>query len=208
MLGPGRHLFDHQRSTGQPGIHAGRLFAREDGPMEHLVPDREGEAEVHVLWSVQLMVDAVIVRTHEDPSQRPEAQAGVGVGESHDAAVDDEKRDRQRSVGQKDDAWNQSQEVGHMDQRVGTEHRQHVHVLLRVVELVKAPEHSDAMVRQMDKPVQTVHGDDDQNNRAPARKRAEPRQDDPREPTANRLHEREGERSHQWRDEGRVHDGE
>ena len=68
-----------------------------------------------------------------------------------------------------------------MDQRVGTKHRQHVHVLLRMVQLMEAPEHSDAVICKMDEPVQTVHRDDDQGDRTPAWKRADPRQDDPRQ---------------------------
>ena len=92
-----------------------------------------------------------------------------------------------------------------MDQRVGTEHRQHIHVLLRMMQLVEAPEHSDAMVREMDKPVQTVHGDDDDGDRTPPRERADPGQDDPRETRSNHLHEGESECSHQWGDEYHVH---
>ena len=68
-----------------------------------------------------------------------------------------------------------------MNQRVGTEHRQHTHVLLRMVQLMEAPEHSDAMVRKMDKPVQAVHCNDDDGDRTPPRKCSDLRQDDPRQ---------------------------
>ena len=176
--------------------------------MKDLIPDREREAEVHVLWSVQLMVDAVIIRTHKDLSQRPETQTGIGVSESHDPAVDDENGDRQRSVGQKYHTWHQRQEVGDMDQRMGAKHRQHAHVLLRMVQLVKAPEHPDAVIGKMDEPVATVHGNDDHRDRSPARNRADLWQDDPRELPANYRHEGESKRSHEWRDECGVHDGE
>ena len=56
------HLFDDQRSTRQSRVGPDRCFRREHRTVEELVPDRQREAEVDILGSVQLVVDAVKVR--------------------------------------------------------------------------------------------------------------------------------------------------
>ena len=55
-----------------------------------------------------------------------------------------------------------------MDERVGAKDREHVHVLLGVVQLVEAPEHPDAVVRQVGEPIAPVHGDEDHGDREPS----------------------------------------
>ncbi len=81
-----------------------------------------------------------------------------------------------------------------MNQRMGAEDRQHAHVLLRVVQLVEAPQHLDAVIRQVHEPVASVHGHDDQRAMAPQRGTMPIlRQHDPREHRADDGHERERE---------------
>ena len=100
MTGARSCLLDDQRSTRQSRVGPDRRFGRKHRTVEELVPDRQGEAEVDVLGSVQLVVNAVKVRADEDPFQRPEAQIGVRVREGEDGRVDDEKSRRQRTVGE------------------------------------------------------------------------------------------------------------
>ena len=123
-------LFDGNRPTRETRIGPDRLFCREYGSVEELIPDRQREAEVDVLWSVQLVVDPVKVGADEDPSEWPEAQVGVRVSESDDPAVDGEHGYGQRTVGQEHDSRDQRNEVGNMNQGMGTKDRQHTHVLL------------------------------------------------------------------------------
>ena len=66
-----RRVFDDERPTGQPGVRPDRRFGWEHGGAEDLIPDRQCEAEVDVLWSVELVVDPVIVRADEDPLEGP-----------------------------------------------------------------------------------------------------------------------------------------
>ena len=61
---------------GKPGVGPDRVLGREHRAAEELVPDRQREAEVDVLGAVELVVDAVVVRAHEDPLEGSEAQAG------------------------------------------------------------------------------------------------------------------------------------
>ena len=88
-----------------------------------------------------------------------------------------------------------------MDQRVSTKHRQHAHILLRMVQLVETPEHSHPVVRKMDEPIQTVHCHDDDGDHTPTRNCPDLRQHDPRKAGANHSHEGQCQRSHQWSDE-------
>ena len=74
-------LFDDQRSPGQTRVGPDRRLRREHRTAEQLVPDRQREAEVDVLGSVQLVVDAVEVGADEDPLQRTEPQVGVRMRE-------------------------------------------------------------------------------------------------------------------------------
>ena len=164
-----RLLLDDQRSTRKAGVGPDRVLGREHGPAEELVPDREREAEVDVLRSVDLVVDAVVVRADEDPFEGSEAQPGVRVRERDDRAVDDEHRDRHHAVGEQHDAGEQRHEIRHVDERMGAEDGEHAHVLLRVVQLVEPPEHAGPVVREVHRPVAAVHGHDDQRDRRPTR---------------------------------------
>ena len=92
--------------------------------------------------------------------------------------------------------------------RVGAEDRQHVHVLLRVVQLVEAPEEADPMVGQVGEPVAPVHGHQNQGDGAPAGHRPDPGQDDPGQVAAGDLREGEAQRGHQGHDQGGVEHGE
>ena len=51
---------------------------------------------------------------------------------------------------------------------MGAEDGQRVHVLLRVVQLVEAPEHPHPVVGQVDEPVAAVHRDEDHGHGDPA----------------------------------------
>ena len=64
-------LFDDQRAARQPSVDPDGRFRRKHGSVEELVPDRQSEAEVDILRSVQLVVNSVKVRTDEDSAQRP-----------------------------------------------------------------------------------------------------------------------------------------
>ena len=172
--------------------------------MEELVPDRQREAEVDVLGSVQLVVDAVEVRADEDPIERSEPQVGVRMGEGDHGPVDDEERRRQRTVGQQHDRRDERDQVRDVNQGMRPEDGQDAHVLLGVVELVEAPQQEDAMVGEMGKPVAAVHRHEDHRRRGPTWQRVASRQDDPREGRAGDLGEREGERRHEGNDERRV----
>ena len=92
-----------------------------------------------------------------------------------------------------------------MNERMSTKHRQHAHVLLRMVQLMEAPEHPHAVVGQMDEPIQTVHCHDDDGDHTPTGNRADPRQDDPRQTGPDHLREGECQGGHEWRDEGCIH---
>ena len=87
---------------------------------------------------------------------------------------------------------------------MGAKDREHVHVLLRMVKLVEAPEHSDPMIGQVHGPVAPVHRHDDDGDRDPARHRVHLRQDDPRKEPANDLGERERQCRHERQHQGRV----
>jgi hypothetical protein len=199
-----RGLFDDQRPAGQTGVGPDRLGRREDGPAGQLVPDRQGEAEVDVLRAVQLMVDAVVVGADEDSLERPEAQVGVRVRERDDAAINHEQGCGQGTVGDEDDARDQGDEVGNVDERVRAEHREHVHVLLGMVQLVEAPEHSDTVVGQVGEPIAPVHGHKDHRDGTPARHGTDPGQDEPWDGSPDDLGEGEGQGCHERYRDGRV----
>ncbi len=83
--------------------------------MEDLIPNRKSKTQIDVLWSVQLVVDAVIIGTHKDPSKWSETKSGIGVRERHDAAVHNENGDRCRTVGQKYHTGDESEKIRDMD---------------------------------------------------------------------------------------------
>ena len=201
---PGRCLLDDERPAGEPGVGADRVLGGEHRGAEDLIPDRQREADVHVLRPVDLVVDPVVVRAHEDPLQGPEPQPGVRVGEGHDRCVHHEDGRGHGAVGEQHHAGNQREQVRHVDQRMRAEDGQHAHVFLRVVELVEAPEHPDPVIREVHEPVARVHRHDDHRDRAPARHRAHPGEDDPRGRRAEHRHERQRERGHERHEHGRV----
>ena len=88
-----------------------------------------------------LVVNPVIVRADEDPFQRPESEIGVRMLEGQDTAVDNQEGRRYRTVGKQHDGGDEGQEVGNMNEGMCAEDREHAHVLLRMVQLVEAPEH-------------------------------------------------------------------
>ena len=59
MTRPRPRVFDDEWPTGQPGVRPDRRSGREHGGAEDLIPDRQCEAEVDVLWSVELMVESI-----------------------------------------------------------------------------------------------------------------------------------------------------
>ena len=84
--------------------------------------------------------------------------------------------------------------------------RQDVHVLLGMVEFVKAPQHPHSVVRQVNRPVAEVHHNEDGDDRPPARKHADSRQNDPWEASLNQRDKGEGERRDEGRHDERVHE--
>ena len=139
---PLRGLFDEQGASGQAGCSPDRILRRKHRGAEHLIPDTQRKAKVDVLGTVQSVMDSVKVRADDEPSDRPETQAGVRVGKCHDAGVEGQHRDRHRTVRDENDTGEKSDQIGHVDEWMGTKDCEHVHVLLGVVELVKAPERS------------------------------------------------------------------
>ena len=172
--------------------------------MEELIPDRQRETKIYILWSVQLVVNAVKVRADEYPFERPEAQIGIRVRERDRCSVDDEKGGGQGTIGKEHDPRDQGDEVGDMNEGMRAKDREHAHILLGVVQLMEAPEHPDAVIRQMGKPIQPVHGNEDDDNRAPTRHRAELWQDDPWEAFAGNFRESETQRDYERHNEYRV----
>ncbi len=128
------------------------------------------------------------------------------MSERHDAPVDDEQRRRQGPVGYENDAGDQGDEVRNVNERVRAEDREHVHVLLRVVQLVEAPEHPDAVVGQVGEPIARVHGDEDDGNSAPAWQGADPGQDEPGQRPPDDLGERQRQGRPQRHRDRRVQD--
>jgi len=50
MTGPRGRVLDDERPTGKPGVGPDRLFGRKRRSVEHLIPDRQCEAKVDILW--------------------------------------------------------------------------------------------------------------------------------------------------------------
>ena len=199
-----RALLDGEWPTGQSGVDSDRLVRGEHGPPGKLVPDRQGKSEVDVLTTLDPMVDAVIVRTAEDPVEGTEAQVRVRMFEGDDGGVADEQRRRHGAVGDEHDAGYQRDEVGHVDQWVRAKDRQHAHVLLRMMQLVESPHHPDLVVRQVRRPVARVHHDEDHRDREPTREEPVVRQDDPRQRSPGHFGEGQRERDDERHDERRV----
>ena len=82
-------LFDHKRSAWKSSIRSDRLLRRKYRPVSDLVPDRQRETEVHILGTVQFVVNAVVVRTHKDSSQRAEPEIRIRVLERNKCCVGD-----------------------------------------------------------------------------------------------------------------------
>ncbi len=152
-------------------------------------------------------MDSVIVRADEHATERAESQIGVRMLEGDDAGVDDEERRGYGAVRQEDDPRDQGDQVRDVDERMSSKDRKDAHVLLGVVELMKAPHHAHAVIRQVREPVAPVHHHEDHADRQPARHETGPRQDDPRHRRAGDFGEGEGERRHERHDEGRVEHG-
>ncbi len=74
-----------------------------------------------------------------------------------------------------------------MDERMRAEHGHDVHVLLRMMKLVEAPEHTRPMVRQMDGPIAGIHGHEDRCDRQTTGDQAHPREDNPGKDLSNDL---------------------
>ena len=91
-----------------------------------------------------------------------------------------------------------------MDQWMGAKHREHAHVLLRMVKLVETPEHAHAMVGQMGEPVASVHGNHYQGDHDPFGHDAGARDDDPRRHAARDFGERERQSGPEGNDERGV----
>ena len=100
MARPQSGLFDDQGPAWESRVGSDGVSRREDGTTEELIPDGQGETEVHVLGPVQLVVNTVKVRADKESFQWAEAQVGVGMGERDDGSIDDEKRGRQPAVGE------------------------------------------------------------------------------------------------------------
>src|SRR5580704_913499 len=107
MAGASCTLFDRKWPTRKTRVDADRLLRREHGAPGQLVPNRERKAEVHVLSTLDPVMDAVVVRTAKDAVQRSKAQVRVRVFEGHDRGVDDEQRRRDLAIGDEDDAGDQ-----------------------------------------------------------------------------------------------------
>src|ERR1700722_19775046 len=135
-----RPLLDDEWPTCQPGVGSNSRLGRKHRSMCELVPDRQREAEIHILWTVDPVVDAVEVWADEDSSERTEAQIGVGVGERTDRGVDDEHQCRHRAVGDEHDPRYQCAEIRDVNERMCPENRENAHVLLGMVQLVETPE--------------------------------------------------------------------
>lgn len=149
--------------------------------MEELVPDGQRKSQVGVLGAVQLVVDAVVVRAHENPAQRAEPEIRVGVLKGDEPGIGDEHCERHGAIGQENDSRDQCEEIRDMDQRMRAKDGEHAHVLLRMVKLMKAPEHSNAVIRKMREPIAPVHRHKDHGDDGPTGNESEPRHDDPRE---------------------------
>ncbi len=68
-----------------------------------------------------------------------------------------------------------------MDQWMRAKDGEHAHVFLRVVQLVKPPEGTNAVIRKMRKPVAPIHRHEDEGDRGPTGDESESRYDDPRQ---------------------------
>ena len=91
---------------------------------------------------------------------------------------------------------------------MGPEHREDIHVFLRVVKLVKSPQHSHPMISQMHQPVAAIHRHQDQDDRTPARNHPKPGKDHPGRRSSHDVVERKCESGHQGQDDDDVEDGE
>src|SRR5437867_1627362 len=81
MAGSRCRVLDDERPTLESGVGRDRRFCRKHGSVEELIPDRQREAQVDVLWAVDLVVNAVVVRADEDAFEGPETQPRIRVSE-------------------------------------------------------------------------------------------------------------------------------
>ena len=58
-------LFDDERTTRQTGISANCRSSREYRPVEQLIPNRQGKSQIHILRSVEFVVNTMIIRTYK-----------------------------------------------------------------------------------------------------------------------------------------------
>ena len=94
-----RRLLDRHRPPADPGPDR-RAAGRVDRAARQPVPTDQHEPEVDrdpVVDGGAGVVQAVVGRAHQDPSERSEGPAQVGVRERHQAAVDDQGGGRERS---------------------------------------------------------------------------------------------------------------
>jgi hypothetical protein len=109
-------------------------------------------------------VDAVEVRAHDYSPDWPEAKPRVRVGKGHDASVHRQNRNGYGAVVEQEDTGDERHKVRHMNQRMRAKYRQGVHVLLRVMEFVEPPQHLEPVIGEVNAPVASVHGDEDDDN--------------------------------------------
>jgi hypothetical protein len=161
-------LLDGDRPAVQAGAARGAAAGREPGTAGQHVPDGQHDAEVDGLV-VPGVMQPVVGRAHDQPAERAEGPAQVGVLQSADAHVDrDQHRGDRAGRHQDHDRDGGQDEPRCVHQGVRPEGRQDAQLLLAVMQGVKAPQGIEPVVGVVGQPVGRVHGHDRQGNEQPA----------------------------------------
>ena len=140
-----------QRSHRNAGDARRRTFApswRHRGAEEN-VPERKPIDEIPIdVFGRERMVDAMIIRAHQQPPERAEAEIYIGMREIKPGIGNERKNcDRDRRYLKKDRGRNRDKNrCQDQFKNVMTGRRRHVHVLVAMMQNVQLPEQLDAVL--------------------------------------------------------------
>ena len=150
-------LLDRDRPAGDAGGDR-RSPHRECGSTAQLIPAHQDEPEVHCTAPVDRdagVVEAVVGRADEDPSERPEGPTEVGVRKGHQAAVGDQGGAGESPARPEQQRRQQRRKIRGVHEGMGAERGEDAHVLLGVVQGMESPQCCGPMVGDVSEP---VHG--------------------------------------------------